>query len=62
MITDLYNKNFDFAISFKENEVLPKMLKERWFSPMDRSLRRELKPDFWNLVRIGLIRLHIKNW
>ena len=46
IITNLYNQNFDFVISFKENEVFPKMLKERWFSPMDRSLRRELKSVF----------------
>ena len=46
IITNLYNQNFDFVISFKENEVFPKILKERWFSPMDRSLRRELKSVF----------------
>ena len=46
IITNLYNQNFDFVISFKENEVFPKVLKERWFSPMDRSLRRELKSVF----------------
>ena len=48
MITNLYNKNFDFVIAFKENEILPAQKKERWFSPMDRSLRRELKPIFGN--------------
>jgi len=45
-IINLYNKNFDFVISFKENELLPKKKTERWFSPIDRSLRRELKPIF----------------
>ena len=45
-IIDLYNKNFDFVISFKKNESLPKTLEERWYSPMDRSLRRELKSTF----------------
>jgi len=44
MILDLYNKNFDFAVTLKENEPLPKKIEERWYSPMDRSLRRELKP------------------
>ena len=48
-IIDLYNKNFDFVISFKKNESFPKTLEERWYSPMDRSLRRELKPIFRNL-------------
>jgi len=45
-IIDLYNKNFDFVVVLKENEVLPKKSTERWYSPMDRSLRRELKPAF----------------
>ena len=48
MILDLYNKNFDFAVTLKKNEVLPQKRTERWFSPMDRSLRRELKPAFGN--------------
>ena len=45
-IIDLYNKNFDFFISYKSNEPFPKKLEERWYSPMDRSLRRELKSVF----------------
>ena len=48
MITELYNKNFDFVITYKENESLPTVKGERWFSPMDRGLRRELKPLFGN--------------
>ena len=47
-IIDLYNQNFDFVIAFKENEILPKNTTERWYSPMDRSLRRELKSAFQN--------------
>jgi len=46
MIINLYNKNFDFVISLKENELLPAKKAERWFSPIDRSLRRELKLVF----------------
>ena len=45
-IIDLYNKNFDFVVSFKQKEELPKLAKERWYSPTDRSLRRELKSAF----------------
>ena len=45
-ILDIYNKNFDFVVRVKENEVLPTEIPERWFSPMDRSLRRELKSAF----------------
>ena len=47
-IINLYDKNFDFVISFKENEPFPEKIAERWFSPMDRSLRRELKIVFGN--------------
>ena len=47
-IINLYNQNFDFVIAFKENEILPKNTTERWYSPMDRSLRRELKLAFKN--------------
>ena len=47
-ITNLYNENFDFVITLKENEILPKTTTERWYSPMDRSLRREFKPIFAN--------------
>ena len=46
MIIDLYHKNFDFVVNLKENELLPKKKMERWFSPMDRSLRRDLKSVF----------------
>ena len=47
-ILDLYNKNFDFVVRIKENEIFPAVIPERWFSPMDRSLRRELKSAFPN--------------
>ena len=46
LIIDVYNKNFDFVITLKQNEFLPEKKTERWFSPMDRSLRRELKSVF----------------
>ena len=46
MIIDLYNKNFDFYISFENEKFIQKSDTERWFSPMDRSLRRELKSTF----------------
>ena len=50
IVTDLYNKNFSFTVRFLENEKLPDIKVERWFSAMDRTLRRELKPkfnDYW---------------
>ena len=45
-LTNLYKKNFDFVINVKKNENLPKTKSDRRFSPMDRSLRREMKPVF----------------
>ena len=47
-VVAIYNKNFDFTITVEEDSVLPQKKKERWYSPMDRSLRRELKPVFGN--------------
>ena len=46
IITDLYNQNFNFSIRFLEEKTLPEIRGERWFSPMDRTLRRELKSQF----------------
>ena len=46
-LTDSYKKNFDFVVNIK-NEELPNIESERRFSPMDRSLRRELKSAFGN--------------
>ena len=46
MIIDLYNKNFDFYITFEESQFFKINNTERWYSPMDRSLRRELKSIF----------------
>ena len=46
LITDTYHENFDFVVTLKKNKILPKEKTERWFSPMDRSLRRELKSVF----------------
>ena len=47
-ILDIYNKNFDFVVRLKEDEIFPEKIPERWYSPMDRSLRRELKSAFPN--------------
>ena len=45
--TDSYKNNFNFEISINQ-EVFPSDSGERKFSPMDRSLRRELKSKFGN--------------
>jgi len=44
-LTEQYKYNFDYVINIK-NEKLPSVSKERKYSPMDRSLRRELKSVF----------------
>jgi len=46
-LTEQFKYNFDFIINVK-NEELPKISRERKYSPMDRSLRRELKSIFGN--------------
>ena len=45
--TDSYKNNFNFEIGINQ-EVFPGTSGERKFSPMDRSLRRELKSSFGN--------------
>ena len=45
--TDSYKNNFNFEIGIKQ-EIFPNDTGERKFSPMDRSLRRELKSVFGN--------------
>ena len=44
-LTEQFKLNFDFIINVKD-EKLPTVSKERKYSPMDRSLRRELKSVF----------------
>ncbi len=45
--TDSYKNNFNFEIGISQ-EIIPSKSGERKFSPMDRSLRRELKSAFGN--------------
>ena len=47
ILTNIYKKNFNYVINFLDQD-LPKISNERKFSPMDRSLRRELKSAFGN--------------
>ena len=47
-LTDLYYQNFQLNIKYIENESIPLLKNERWFSPIDRTLRRELKSKFNN--------------
>ena len=46
----LFKEHLRFNIKYVENKSFPKKLEERWYSPIDRSLRRELKSknlDYW---------------
>ena len=66
-LTNSYKKNFDFVINIKKNEELPITKSDRRFSPMDRSLRREMKPVFGNsywfdtVTYIDLVDLRIRS-
>ena len=42
-LTNLFKNNLEFNVKFESQKILPKKKQERWFSPMDRTLRRELK-------------------
>ena len=66
-LTTSYKKNFDFVINIKK-EVLPSKESERKYSPMDRSLRRELKSAFgtqnyWfdTVSNIDIVEVRIKS-
>ena len=49
-IVGLFKDNFDINIKYEEEINLPNHIDERWFSPLDRTLRRELKSrniNYW---------------
>ncbi len=49
-IVGLFKDNFDINIKYEEEIKLPKHIDDRWFSPLDRTLRRELKSrniNYW---------------
>ena len=52
-ITSIYKKNYDYVINVLEKEILRILLREN-SSPMDRSLRRELKSTL-EVKIIGLV-------
>ena len=59
-LKNLFSLFLDLNIELIENEKFDSQYTERWFSPIDRSLRRELKSNF-NSENIGSIQLVIKN-
>ncbi len=47
-LTKLFSDAHNLKVEYVSNKILPKNDQERWFSPMDRTLRRELKSNFAN--------------
>ena len=48
LLTNLFKEHLHFNVKFEPNKLLPDKNQERWFSPMDRTLRRELKSKSLN--------------
>ena len=44
-LSGLFSIYLDLNVEYKNNQLLDKPQKERWFSPIDRTLRRELKSN-----------------
>tara|TARA_B100001093_G_scaffold302966_1_gene288932 strand:- start:933 stop:2246 length:1314 start_codon:yes stop_codon:yes gene_type:complete len=42
-LIDLFKENLELNVNFEESKLFPKNDPQRWFSPIDRNLRRELK-------------------
>ncbi|MDA7562374.1 ATP-binding protein [Candidatus Pelagibacter sp.] len=44
-LSGLFSIYLDLNVEYKNDQLFEKQLKERWFSPIDRTLRRELKSN-----------------
>ena len=67
-LSGLFSIYLDLNVEFKKDEFLKKKQKSRWFSPIDRNLRRELKANigpgnYWfdTTVYKELIHINIKH-
>ena len=47
-IIKLFENHLQFSITYETDKEFPDIFNERWFSPIDRSLRRELKSQNFN--------------
>ena len=47
-LSSLFSFYLDLNVKYKNDTLFTKQSKERWFSPIDRTLRRELKSNFGN--------------
>jgi len=45
-LSGLFKVYLDLNVKYQENILLEKIINERWYSPVDRSLRRQLKSNF----------------
>ena len=67
-LSGLFSIYLDLNVEFKDDKLFDKLFKERWFSPIDRTLRRELKAkigpgNYWfdTTTYKELIHINIKN-
>ena len=60
-ITNLFSVYQDLNIEYVNDNNFDYKFDERWFSPIDRTLRRELKSKFGSGKNSGLIQQDIKN-
>ena len=67
-LSGLFSIYLDLNVEYKNNQIFDEPLKERWFSPIDRTLRRELKSNigvgkFWfdTTTYKKLIHINIKH-
>ena len=49
-LTNLFQETHEVQAEYFPHSLLPEEDLERWFSPMDRTLRRELKSKFTNKI------------
>ena len=47
-LSNLFTIYLDLNVKYKEDNLFKKEIKKRWFSPIDRTLRRELKSNIGN--------------
>jgi two-component system osmolarity sensor histidine kinase EnvZ len=67
-LSGLFAVYLDLNVKYQEDDLFQKVIDERWYSPVDRSLRRELKSNFgagnyWfsTLAYKDLIQLNIRH-
>ena len=54
-LTKIFSKSHNIKVKYIPNKILAEDDQERWFSPMDRTLRRELKSQFGNFIDLDAL-------